>query len=57
MQNTFLKILFSCFIVVIGLSTSTLVLAQQKESPQMQGENLTRLWWENMQSKNISAMR
>jgi hypothetical protein len=56
MQNTFLKILFSCFIVVIGLSTSTLVLAQQKESPQMQGEKLTRLWWENMQSKNISAV-
>jgi hypothetical protein len=35
---------------------SPLVLAQQKEIAQVQGEKLTRLWWENMQSKNISAV-
>ena len=56
MQNTFLKILFNCSIVVIGLMSSSLVLAQQKESAQIQGEKLTRLWWENMQSKNINAV-
>jgi hypothetical protein len=56
MQNTFLKILFNCSIVIIGLITPPLVLAQQKESAQVQGEKLTRLWWENMQSKNINAV-
>ncbi|MBJ7298580.1 MAG: hypothetical protein JHC73_20300, partial [Dolichospermum sp.] len=56
MKNSFLKILFSCFIAVIGLLASNLVLAQQKESSQMQGEKLTRLWWENMQSKNMNAV-
>jgi len=56
MQNSFLKILFNCSIVIIGLMCSSLVFAQQKESAQMQGEKLTRLWWENMQSKNINAV-
>ena len=56
MKNSFLKILFSCFIAVIGLLASNLVLAQQKESSQIQGEKLTRLWWENMQSKNMNAV-
>lgn len=56
MQNTFLKILFNCSIVIIGLISTPLVLAQQKESAQIQGEKLTRLWWENMQSKNINAV-
>jgi len=56
MRNTFLKILFNCSIVIIGLITPPLVLAQQKESAQVQGEKLTRLWWENMQSKNINAV-
>ena len=56
MQNKFLKIIFGSSIVIIGLMASTLVLAQQKESAQMQGEKLTRLWWENMQSKNMNAV-
>jgi hypothetical protein len=56
MKNSFLKILFSCFIAVIGLLISNLVLAQQKESSQIKGEKLTRLWWENMQSKNMNAV-
>jgi len=56
MQNSFLKVLFNCSIVIIGLITPPLVLAQQKESAQVQGEKLTRLWWENMQSKNINAV-
>ena len=56
MQNKFLKILFGSSIVIIGLMASSLVLAQQKESTQMQGEKLTRLWWENMQSKNMNVV-
>jgi hypothetical protein len=56
MQNTFLKVLFNCSIVIIGLITPPLILAQQKESAQVQGEKLTRLWWDNMQSKNINAV-
>ena len=56
MQNKLLKILIGGSIVIMGLMASSLVLAQQKESTQMQGEKLTRLWWENMQSKNMNAV-